>query len=430
MLVLAAGMLVAQPAAGAGGSEIERLLKTLGQLASQERVLIEKLRANLARKKSIDEQYAALNKDTARFNQRAAEANAFCSGTHPEPEYSRRKAICAKRNADLEGERKALDARRADLDGADAVRAEEGNSIKTSYASLQERAKGIMDALARQAALSTINSLCAGQASLAARSKCLRDGWVAASAEAAKAEQDEYERMNAVWLRRQEEQVRAAVASDARWRRELLASIEQIRVPSPDLRPASIADAQPGDVLLLLPEGRRDPIPLADWIYRVAEDVASGESFRAAVRSPGAPVSHAIAVVKSVNGHLLFLESTYRAPPDHAFKGSRILSMADFERYYGARGLFLARPTAVVDGRELWRAARAAALQRKSDYGIFGDKVVCSERAGLAVAKATGQPIANKRLGPIDITPGDFFDESTSGKYFVIAPLSKNAASH
>lgn len=49
----------------------------------------------------------------------------------------------------------------------------------------------------------------------------------------------------------------------------------------------------------------------------------------------------------------------------------------------------IAKPQAKVDGRALWEAAREAALKSESDYGLFGDKLVCSERAAVVVAKAT-----------------------------------------
>lgn len=421
--LMAAASVIAQTAMPIDGGAIERLLANLGQIVGEERRVVESLRANVALKRAIDEQNAALNDETAQFNHRANETNAFCSGTYPEPEYSRRKAICAQRNAALENQPKALAARRAELDAKDAARAEEGKSIKASYDSLQQRVKTIEDALASNTAFAPIRAPCAGQSSLSARSKCLNDGWAAAAALAAKAEQDEFDRMNAAWLRKQEVQIHAAVERDARWRREILSAIEQLRVPVPDLRPTTLADAQPGDVLLLVPEAGFAPtrlIPPADWIYRVAEHWASGDTFRESIRTPMAPVSHAVTVVKSVNGHLLFLDQT--------LEGSRILSRADFERKYGMRGSFMARPSSLVDGRQLWQAARSAALRGKSDYGIFGDKVVCTEKAGLAVAVATGLSLTNHRFGPIDITPGDFFDERANGKYFIITPVGKEEA--
>ena len=60
-----------------------------------------------------------------------------------------------------------------------------------------------------------------------------------------------------------------------------------------------------------------------------------------------------------------------------------------------------------------------------SDYGVLGKDAVCSERAGFAVAKASGVDLKGHHLGPIDITPGDYFDKESVGKYFIISPLKK-----
>jgi hypothetical protein len=86
----------------------------------------------------------------------------------------------------------------------------------------------------------------------------------------------------------------------------------------------------------------------------------------------------------------------------------------------------IAKPQAKVDGRALWEAAREAALKSESDYGLFGDKLVCSERAAVVVAKATGTAMHRENhgfgiYGPIDITPADFFDEKHVGKYFLVS---------
>ena len=72
-------------------------------------------------------------------------------------------------------------------------------------------------------------------------------------------------------------------------------------------------------------------------------------------------------------------------------------------------------------------AARGATLQGKGGYGLVGkDKAVCSETAALAVAKATGLPITSRRLGPVDVTPADFFDTEGVGKYFIVSPLKES----
>jgi hypothetical protein len=232
-------------------------------------------------------------------------------------------------------------------------------------------------------------------------------------------EQDEFEKMNAAWLTRQQEFIREAANQDQKWKNEVLASIKAIRVPSPVFTPKTLDDLHPGDILLIAPDDslKSQTIARVDPLYRAIDYFSSGN-----VSEPGIKkgrVSHAMAVVRAVNGEVLFL--------DHTGEGSRILNKKDYVRQYGEREFYVARPQAKVDGRELWRAAREAALKKKSDYGFFGKNVVCSERAAIAVAKATPLPLQDehhrlgKRLGPVDITPNDFFDSEHVGKYFLIS---------
>jgi hypothetical protein len=414
-------------ALGAAGSAAARaaeqsgdgLIAGIAAIAAEQTMLLQELRANAKRKREIDAQYAALKPETDRIDKAAREATAFCRGTFDAAEYRRRKAICDRRQAENDRQRSALAKRRGPIEAADAARLQAAKALQATYAAQLARLKAIEAALARHPVLGAAWTGCQSASGLAARGKCLAERWAASAIAAVKAEQEEFTRRGAAWLRRQQDEVRDAVAQGAAWGREVLRAIRQTGVPGQELRPKSFADAQPGDVLLLLPEKGFAPtrlIPPADWIYRVAEHWASGESFREAVQAPKSPVSHAVTVVKSVNGHLLIL--------DHTTDGSRILSKADFERKYGHRGMFAARPANAVDGRALWQAAREAALQRKSDYGVVRGKVVCSERAGVAVATATGISNSNRRFGPIDITPGDFFDQQANGKYFVITPMA------
>jgi len=227
-------------------------------------------------------------------------------------------------------------------------------------------------------------------------------------------EQDEFDRMNAAWMTAQQRLIREAVAYDSKWRGAVLVSLRTGAPPDPDARPNTIADVLPGDILLFEPEGWSVIIPPLDRFYRAAEELARGKVF-AAIAQEKEPVSHAIAVVKRVNGVTLFLDDTH--------VGSRILNQKQLERLYANRKIYVARVQTVVDGKQLWEAARAAALARKSDFGVTPGKVVCSERCGIAVAKATGLDLQTRRLGPIDITPGDFFDSQSVGKYFVVSPL-------
>jgi hypothetical protein len=236
----------------------------------------------------------------------------------------------------------------------------------------------------------------------------------AVSSSAVAREQDEFDRMNAAWMRAQARLIRAAVEYDSQWRNAVLASLQSGVPPDPAARPQMLADVLPGDILLFEPEGWSVIIPPMDRFYRAAEELARGKVF-AAISQEEEPVSHAIAVVKRVNGVTLFL--------DHTHVGSRILDQKELERLYANRQIYVARPQTVVDGKKLWEVARAAALRRKADFGVTPGKLVCSERSGIAVAKATGLDIKTHRLGPIDITPGDFFDTQSVGKYFVISPL-------
>lgn len=227
-------------------------------------------------------------------------------------------------------------------------------------------------------------------------------------------EQDEFDRMNAEWMRAQERLIREAVAYDSKWRNAVLASLQTDAPPDPVPRPKTMVDVLPGDILLFEPEGWSVAIPPLDRFYRAAEEFARGKVF-VVIAQQKEPVSHAITVVKRVNGVTLFL--------DHTHVGSRILDQKELDRLYANRKIYVARPQTMVDGRQLWETASAAALRRKSDFGVTPGRLVCSERAGIAVAKATGLDLQTRRLGPIDITPGDFFDSQSVGKYFVVSPL-------
>lgn len=239
----------------------------------------------------------------------------------------------------------------------------------------------------------------------------------------AQKEQEEFDKMNAAWLKRQQEYIRQAAQQDKRWKSEVVASIKAIRVPSPIFTPKRLDDLSPGDILLVAPDSSltAKSIISGDPLYR-ALDYFSGGSVAKPELKKGR-VSHALAVVKAVNGEILFLDHTLTDG------GSRILNREQYLKKYGDRGIYVARPQAKVDGRELWQAAREAALSKNGGYGLTGKNVVCSERAAIAVARATRLPLQTqhhrigKFLGPIDITPSDFFDGSHTGKYFLVSTI-------
>ncbi len=221
------------------------------------------------------------------------------------------------------------------------------------------------------------------------------------------------------WVARQTENVRNATASRWQWRRDVMKAVEQGSAGQYQL--TNLSELTPGDVLLIAPAHIQDGLKGAavsgavvggDYLIRATSDFAAGRLFS----TDAAPASHVVTFVRATGERMLFL--------DHTRAGSRILDERQFLKMYGSRPMFVARPEAVVDGRMIWNAARQAALRGKSDYGLFGKNVVCSERAGIAVARATGLPLTNGRIGPVDITPGDFFDRRGDvGKHFVVTQL-------
>lgn len=237
------------------------------------------------------------------------------------------------------------------------------------------------------------------------------------ASELVRKEQDDFDRMRAEWLRRQQELTRQSVAYDNQWRHEVLASIKAIRVPNPAARPKELDDLRPGDVLLIGPDESfvAGAIKRADPMYRALDSLVSNNVTSEDLRYGKA--SHVLTFVRKVKEELLFL--------DHTSEGSRILNEQELMRRYGNRLAYIAKPQTKVDGRRLWEVARKAALQKKSDYGLLGSSVVCSERAAIAVAKATGVAMDKERhlfgLGAIDITPADFFDDKHVGKYFLVS---------
>ncbi|WP_225073672.1 hypothetical protein [Desulfuromonas sp. CSMB_57] len=235
---------------------------------------------------------------------------------------------------------------------------------------------------------------------------------------AVRQEQHAFDNTQAEWLRRQQELIRQSVAYDNKWRNEVLASIKAIRVPNPAARPKELEDLRPGDVLLIGPDDSSvaGAIKRADPLYRALDSLVSPANVSSEELRYG-KASHVLTFVRKVKEELLFL--------DHTLEGSRIINEVELIRRYGNRPVYIAKPQAQVDGRKLWEVAREAALQRASDYGLLGSSVVCSERAAIAVAKATGVAMDKERhlfgLGAVDITPADFFDDKHVGRFFLVS---------
>lgn len=229
----------------------------------------------------------------------------------------------------------------------------------------------------------------------------------------------------AQWLREREQQVRLAVQRNAPWTRDVL---RVLMLPRESQRPyemTRLADLAAGDVILVAPPAAQlDPAGAAgseairrlDERYRMFSELLMLRVSSAA-RQELEPASHALTYLGDISGVRMYYSQDVG--------GSRIIDERQFLREYGAREMFVGRPQAVLDGRRLWSAARDAAVGNPKDYGCVGEgKYVCSERTGIIVGRATTLDLTTDRLGPIDVTPGDFFDrEGNVGKHFVITRL-------
>ena len=238
-------------------------------------------------------------------------------------------------------------------------------------------------------------------------------------------EQAEFDKMNAAWLERQKKAIREASIKNKSWTKSIITSIKTTHVPSPLYQPHDLDGLQPGDILLIAPEADdsiSNTVALLDHIY-TRRILTSGEK--------QSSVSHALTVVKTVNGKLLFLDHT-------SVVGSHIFGEKEFLKNYGHRGIYVARPQSKVDGEVLWQTAQEAAKKTIKDdkvgwdwttYGLFGKDAVCSEQAALAVVKATGKPLFKKKLidnlKPIEVTPADLYDPEYFSNYFVVTPLAQ-----
>lgn len=226
------------------------------------------------------------------------------------------------------------------------------------------------------------------------------------------------------WLTERRQVVREAVRRNRAWTDRISRLLEAPQPPERRYEMTPLSDLWAGDIILVAPPNEQiDPsvatsnelIREVDYRYRVIMELARGRLLDAATQDRQ-PASHAMTFLGSIHGVRMYLSEQ----PG----GSRMLDERAFLREYAARQIYVARPQAVVDGRRLWSAARNTAIRNPRDYGLFGDRAVCSERAGIVVARATGLNLDPDRPGPIDITPGDFFDaQGNVGKHFVITGL-------
>lgn len=237
-------------------------------------------------------------------------------------------------------------------------------------------------------------------------------------------EEAEFYREPIGWYDRQALRVRHAVFLNKKWTGEILKAIDGQTPLPPIAKVTKLSALSPGDVLLIAPVNfqhnpreyvKGELITFGDYGLRAITAFANGGLAKAS-GVQRADISHQVTFVHAADGHMIFL--------DHDTKGTRIVDEAAFLKEYGAREMLVARPQEVVDGRMLWSAATIMASKKTGGYGVTGTKVVCSELSGIAVARATGVDYSAGNLGPIDVTPGDFYDKRGNvGKHFVVTRL-------
>lgn len=165
------------PAAATPETDPGKLVESYRQLASERQRMLQALERNLALKRSIEDQYATLAVDLSQFRRDAAVATELCSGRFDEPEYRRRKDMCAIMQAELDARHDALERRKREIDARERERHDEAVRMKAAYDALEQRIKALGDAIGRAPALAAISARCRTQAETTAVSQCLHEGW-------------------------------------------------------------------------------------------------------------------------------------------------------------------------------------------------------------------------------------------------------------
>lgn len=227
-------------------------------------------------------------------------------------------------------------------------------------------------------------------------------------------EQNDYDKKNKQWLIKQQDLIRQAVTSEQKVDKKILLDIHQNKVPN--LPQKTLNHLKSGDVILLRQDNSviSSTIPYGDVLSRWVQTKS--------LKSKKYDISHSVVYLKSIKGKRLYL--------DHQFgdKFARIIDEDTFLKRYEKRLSYVARPKALINGKKLWEAAKGVAIKDNTPYGVFGENVVCSEIDTFAVVQATGKKLSflkNERWGPINMTPSDFIDPETKGRYFIISSLKK-----
>ena len=245
-------------------------------------------------------------------------------------------------------------------------------------------------------------------------------------------EQADFDTMNSAWMGNQKKLISQRIANPNPWCSSIWRTL---RLKEPLLPYKTLAELQPGDVLLAAPDEGISAEALKSRAVRFVDRLSSWEWKSKA--------SHTLIFLKDVNGQKLFLDN-------QSGEGPRIKTEDEIVKEYKKRAMDVAQPAefgiaqplSKAEGDKLWAAARELGIKElaaepkkagnlidKTNYGLYGDdNMVCSEISRWALIKAgrqipgTGSPF--KKLLGVYFGPANFYSQE---RYFLISPLGKPA---
>jgi len=161
-----------------------RLVAEHAEITAKRLLIIQSMKSNLALKRSIENDYRAVDADTERYRRDVREATAFCTGRFDDEEYRRRTAICQQKQRELDQRHEEIEARRKDLARRDKARQAEAVKLKASYDALGQRATTIEDSISEASPFAGVAQRCRKEEKDAdAISQCIDRGWAEAAGE-------------------------------------------------------------------------------------------------------------------------------------------------------------------------------------------------------------------------------------------------------
>ncbi|MFT3846023.1 MAG: hypothetical protein QM725_13290 [Lacibacter sp.] len=236
------------------------------------------------------------------------------------------------------------------------------------------------------------------------------------SNEIAAAEQKKMENNTSVWIEEQKRIFAEKRRYPNKWCSSLKNSLLS-KAPPPLLSPKKFSELEPGDVILVAPNGFNE-------VIRLADSVASG----------GAYASHALIFLKEINGKKYFLDNVPSTGP-------QIITEDQFRKEYMSRDMMIAQskkfgvaqPLDKKETEEMFDAAVKMAQENRktgnlpfiNNYGVKGpNNMVCSESAWMLIntagRKIPGTDFGIKTKVGVRFSPADFFNE----KYFLVMPMA------